>query len=70
MSRSPLHQDVLGPRADLSTFRFTFSGLANLHKPFAQGRRSTEFWREGVKILDSCKPLPSPARPRAAEFIS
>lgn len=34
---------------------FTFSGLADLHKPSSQGRRSTEFWCEGVKILDSCR---------------
>lgn len=36
-------------------YRFTFSGLANMHKPSAQGRRSTEFWLEGVKILDTCE---------------
>lgn len=37
-------------KMELRSLIFTFSGLASLHK---QGHRSTEFWREGVKILDS-----------------
>lgn len=47
-------QRYYGPLANL-VYRFTFSGLANMHKPSAQGRRSTEFWLEGVKILDTCE---------------
>ena len=35
--------------------RFTISGLVNFHKPSSQGRRSTEFWKEGLKILETCE---------------
>lgn len=44
-----------GDRANNNASRFTLSGLASMHKPSSQGRRSTEFWLEGVKILDTCK---------------
>ncbi|KJZ74179.1 hypothetical protein HIM_06410 [Hirsutella minnesotensis 3608] len=40
-------------KVELRSLVFTFSGLANMHKSSAQGRRSTEFWREGVKILET-----------------
>ncbi|PWI69622.1 75k gamma secalin [Purpureocillium lilacinum] len=40
-------------KMELRSLIFTFSGLADLHKPSSQGRRSTEFWREGLKILDT-----------------
>lgn len=29
-----------------------------MHKPSSQGRRSTEFWLEGAKILDTCEQPP------------
>lgn len=34
---------------------FAFSGLVSLHKPANPGRRSTDYWQEGLKILDACK---------------
>ncbi|EFY88055.1 75k gamma secalin [Metarhizium acridum CQMa 102] len=40
-------------KVELRSLVFTFSGLANMHKPSSQGRRSTEFWLEGAKILDT-----------------
>ncbi|KAK2603745.1 hypothetical protein QQS21_004030 [Conoideocrella luteorostrata] len=40
-------------KVELRSLVFTLSGLANMHKPSSQGRRSTEFWLEGVKILDT-----------------
>lgn len=39
----------------LTWCRFTISGLVNFHKPSSQGRRSTEFWKEGLKILETCE---------------
>ncbi|KAK5993378.1 hypothetical protein PT974_06808 [Cladobotryum mycophilum] len=40
-------------KMELKSLVFTISGLANFHKPSSQGRRSTEFWLEGLKILDT-----------------
>lgn len=40
-------------KVELRSLVFTLSGLASMHKPSSQGRRSTEFWLEGVKILDT-----------------
>ncbi|KAM5358238.1 hypothetical protein ACJZ2D_015456 [Fusarium nematophilum] len=40
-------------KMELTSLVFTFSGLANLHKSTPHGRRSADFWREGLKILDS-----------------
>lgn len=42
-------------REILTRRRFTISGLVNFHKPSSQGRRSTEFWKEGLKILETCE---------------
>ena len=39
-------------KMELRSLVFTFSGLASLHK---QSSRSNEFWREGLKILETCK---------------
>ncbi|KAL7913813.1 cohesin loading factor domain-containing protein [Trichoderma velutinum] len=40
-------------KMELRSLVFTISGLANFHKPSSQGRRSTEFWKEGLKILET-----------------
>ncbi|KAM0435282.1 hypothetical protein ACHAPT_003376 [Fusarium lateritium] len=40
-------------KMELTSLVFTFSGLANLHKPSPHGRRFADFWREGLRILDS-----------------
>lgn len=40
-------------KVELKSLVFTFSGLAHVHEPTGQGRRSTEFWREGLKVLES-----------------
>lgn len=39
-------------KMELRSLVFTFSGLASFHK---QSSRSNEFWREGLKILETCK---------------
>ncbi|KAH8126174.1 cohesin loading factor-domain-containing protein [Trichoderma asperelloides] len=40
-------------KMELRSLVFTISGLVNFHKPSSQGRRSTEFWKEGLKILET-----------------
>ncbi|PNP37597.1 hypothetical protein TGAMA5MH_10538 [Trichoderma gamsii] len=40
-------------KMELRSLVFTISGLVNFHKPSSQGRRSTEFWKEGLKILQT-----------------
>ncbi|KAG5950856.1 hypothetical protein E4U58_001396 [Claviceps cyperi] len=40
-------------KVELRSLVFTLSGLVSMHKPSSQGRRSTEFWLEGVKILET-----------------
>jgi hypothetical protein len=40
-------------KMELNALVFTLSGLINMHKASSQGRRSTELWQEGLKIIDS-----------------
>ncbi|RDA95779.1 hypothetical protein CP533_5113 [Ophiocordyceps camponoti-saundersi (nom. inval.)] len=40
-------------KVELRSLVFTFSGLANMHKSVTQVHRSTEYWREGLRILET-----------------
>ncbi|KFA76317.1 hypothetical protein S40288_02982 [Stachybotrys chartarum IBT 40288] len=40
-------------KMELRSLVFAFSGLVSLHKPANPGRRSTDYWQEGLKILDA-----------------
>ncbi|RFN50141.1 putative sh3-domain protein cyk3, partial [Fusarium flagelliforme] len=39
-------------KMELASLIFTFTGLVNMHKSTAHGRRTAEFWQEGVRVLD------------------
>ncbi|KAF5023227.1 hypothetical protein F66182_4702, partial [Fusarium sp. NRRL 66182] len=40
-------------KMELTSLVFTLTGLVNMHKASAEGRRSADFWREGLKLLDT-----------------
>ncbi|CAJ0554095.1 Ff.00g126070.m01.CDS01 [Fusarium sp. VM40] len=40
-------------RMELASLLFTFTGLVNMHKSSAHGRRTAEFLHEGVRVLET-----------------
>ncbi|RGP59234.1 hypothetical protein FSPOR_11480 [Fusarium sporotrichioides] len=40
-------------KMELTSLIFTFTGLVNMHKSSAHGRRTAEFWQEGIRVLDT-----------------
>ncbi|KAJ4249442.1 hypothetical protein NW762_012297 [Fusarium torreyae] len=39
-------------KMELTSLVFTCTGLVNVHKSTAHGRRSADFWREGLRVLE------------------